>query len=170
MAPFLTVDIETNSLDPHTGIILGVGIDGHYEPDIEWAVHLLRGKAITAHNGSFDLKFLWAAGSNVTLEFDTMVAAYVLPNRPESLSLGSCAEYYLGESADWKQTLKKTRAEDLDFETLKSYCLKDVEITRRLRIKLEEELHKHGLHEFYTQLIKARVALTRAEYKGMNVN
>lgn len=166
----LVVDLETTGLDPHNDRIIGVGINGLFEHEIDWAAHLLRGQKITCHNGSFDIKFLWANGIDVDLEFDTMLAAYLLPNRPESLSLGSCAEYYLKQSADWKQTLKKTKADELDYETLKAYCLKDVEITRQLRVILEEQLQINGLAEFYKKLIKVRNLLSQAEFRGMSVN
>lgn len=163
----LTVDLETTGLDPHTDRVLGYGINDLFETDREWASHLLKGKGITCHNGSFDVKFLWANGvEGVHVEFDTMIAAYLLKDRPESLSLKACAAHYLGVSGDWKDVDLKT----IDFDGLKRYCLEDVRITSQLRIELTKRLEAEGLMHFFRKLMAVRHELTRAEYKGFNIN
>ncbi len=166
----LVVDLETTGLNPHTDFIIGVGINNNFETNLEWAAHFLNGKEIIAHNGSFDLKFLWAAGIRVELGFDTMIAAYLLPDRPESLSLGSLAKHYLGISDDWKSSVNKEDMLSNSLEQIAEYCLKDVEITRQLKVVLEEKLIVNQLYTFFKSICKLRTELTRAEFGGMAVD
>lgn len=166
----LVVDLETTGLNPHTDRIVGAGLNGLWETNPDWIRALVQGKGLTCHNGNFDIKFLWALGAKEAyVEFDTMIAAYLLPNRPESLSLGSCAKFYLGVDDSWKQTFTGN-ALDMDRQVLKEYCLKDVEVTTQLRQYLEKALIENGLMPVFERLMKARNLLSQAEFKGITVD
>lgn len=175
---FLAVDIETNSLDWLTGKILSIGFSDKYYfceaeqgPDfIKLAGDYLAAKSIENmivwQNGSFDVKFLWANGVvECENQFDTMIAAYLLTDRPIRLGLDSLASYYLGLGS-WKEDFKSGAALE-DPELLKLYCLKDAEVTCQLASVLETKLHEEGKYEFFQQLMEARRMLTRAEYRGV---
>jgi DNA polymerase-1 len=119
-------------------------------------------KTIAMHNGSFDCKFLWANGVEIENEFDTMVAAYLLTDRPVKLSLDALASYYLGLPS-WKSDLKSAFE---DPELMRLYCIKDCQVTAQLAEVLEKRLIEEGKLDFFYKLMAARRMLTRAEYHG----
>jgi DNA polymerase I len=164
-----TLDIETTSLCPHTGRIVSLAIDDRY---FLWnqIVDGSLNEEYICHNGSFDLKYLWSHGhTDARCGFDTLIAAYLLPNKPESLSLAECTRYYLGIDPSWKTVFNKDVLQ-MPPEVLKEYCLTDVRHTSALKGKLECALEEHGLTKFFGQLMKARHLLTQAEFKGMAVD
>lgn len=171
MSKFIAIDIETSGLCFLTDKILCVGFsDGTYYTDlaaINNAIsHRKRGGAtLVWQNGSFDTKFLWANGIECENEFDTMVATYLLTDRPIRLGLDSLASYYLGLPS-WKSDFKSGAALE-DPELLKLYCLKDAEVTAKLTTILTEKLVEEGKYDFFLKLMEARRMLTRAEYRGI---
>lgn len=184
---FIALDIETSGLDFQRDRIICVGFsDGHYfgnEPfilglgnveydgtRIQKHINKLKqaGYTLVFQNGSFDVKFLRRWGVTVENEFDTMIAAYLLTDKPGKLSLDSLASYYLG-IVSWKQDFKSGDALR-DPELMKLYCLTDCKHTEALAYKLEEKLKEEGKLDFFYKLMKARQMLTRAEYTGVKLN
>ncbi len=172
MTNFVALDCETTGLDWLTDKLLCVGFsDGTYclgARGVQDKLNSIKasGSILVGQNLSFDTKFLWANGIEVENEFDTMVAAYLLTERPIRLGLDSLASYYLG-IASWKSDFKSGDALR-DPELLKMYCLKDAEVTLKLAIVLEQKLIEEGKYEFFQKLMAARRMLTRAEYRGIS--
>ena len=174
MSKYISCDIETNGLDARLNQIICVGFsDGHfYEankdnlPLIQYKIKYLKGtnRTLVMHNGSFDTKFLWANGVEIENEFDTMVAAYLLTDRPGKLSLDALASYYLGLPS-WKEDIKGG-AVFSDPDLMRLYCIKDCEVTLKLAEVLERKLIEEGKLDFFYKLMAARRMLTRAEYRG----
>jgi DNA polymerase-1 len=174
MSRYLALDIETDSLNPRSGTILCTGFsDGTYiTTDIRAATQKrinaakAAGQTIVFQNGSFDVKFLNNIGVEVENEYDTMVAAYLLSDRPKGLSLDSLISYYLGLPSH-KEDIK-SGAVFTDPELLKLYCLKDAELTAQLAGVLTEKLIEEGKLDFFNQLMEVRQMLTKAEARGIH--
>ncbi len=176
MGKFIALDIETSGLNFQTDKIICVGFsDGHFYlgtqlDQVSAKIKQLKdaGVIIVMQNGSFDAKFLRANGVEVPQEFDTMIAAYLLTDKPGKLGLDALASYYLG-IVSWKQDFKSGAAA-LDPELMKLYCLTDCKHTEALAYKLEEKLKEEGKLDFFYKLMKARQMLTRAEYTGVTLD
>ncbi len=99
---FQALDLETTGLSFKKDKILGIGVgDTYYTKDFP----KLEG-AFSAHNFKFETNFLRTAGISVDLQFDTLLMASVLIDRPADLDLGTVANYYLGTES-WKSDTDK---------------------------------------------------------------
>lgn len=160
------VDIETTGLSPYKDKIIGIGVGNRFITPLIGDITLLVGNKAAYHNGKFDLKFL-PHGTPYT--FDTMLAASVLLDRPESLSLDSLAAYYLGEDS-WKELNRKKMA-SYPIEEVAAYCLKDVSVTERLVPVLTAKLKAEGMTEFFeTRLMPAARLLLDVERRGIGID
>lgn len=176
-APFwVAIDIETTGLDFTTDVIRGVGIFTHdhsvFHTDIADAksdIETLRhhGAKFVLQNAKFDVKFLRKAGIELKASFDTLLAARLLKERPQKLSLDSLASFYLGLPS-WKGDVAFD-TEDMD--ALANYCLQDCEVTLQLREILEAKLREEGRYEFFSErLMPAARLMADAEYGGICVD
>lgn len=176
MSKFIALDIETNGLNFLSDKIMCVGfsngwfLDEEYKLTTQTKINTLKDQntVIVMHNGSFDCKFLWSNGIEIENEFDTMVAAYLLTDRPGKLSLDALASYYLGIPS-WKDDIKGGEIFK-NPDLMRLYCIKDCQITAKLAEILEEKLIKEGKLDFFYKLMKARRMLTRAEYRGVTLD
>lgn len=168
MTKYIGVDIETTGLDFTSDRILCIGFsDGQYYDIYPYNITKPKNATIAYHNGSFDTKFLRAQGViELPNEFDTMIAAYLLKDRPTKLSLDSLVSYYLGLPS-WKDDIKSGAIFE-DPELLKTYCLDDARYTEQLAYILEGKLREEGRWDFFLKLMQVRRALTDAEYTGIN--
>ena len=173
------VDIETTNLDFMTGKILGLGYyssptdKGYITENEEIKKWLLKHQDdhFIFQNGHFDQKYLfhhtgiWPCNS-----FDTRLAAYLVPKRPDRLGLGSLVEYYLGipsyKESDFISDLEsKTPAEQA------AYCLEDCQRTYEIAQILVKELVNSGNWDFFTKtFMPLSDFLARTEYHGIPVN
>lgn len=158
------IDLETTGLDFNRDSIIGIGVGNQFVKDV-----LEIPTQATYHNGKFDQKFLRTRGLSLPYTFDTMLAASLLLDRPESLSLDSLAAHYLGIQS-WK-SLNRKKMSSYQFEEVGEYCLKDVEITEQLTKVLEKKLFDAGMANFfYGKIMPAARMLLDVEYRGMRID
>jgi DNA polymerase I len=146
LAPEVVVDLETSSLDPRSGVIVGIGLAIHegtfYIPvshsfengtlrpnqlSLAEALTALRlqDKPLINHNDKFEIKWLRHHG-NITCQFvwDTMIAARLLHSNL-SAELKEVAAREL-DVPDWDMPkADKQRIQFLPIERVAGYCAKD---------------------------------------------
>ena len=150
----VTLDIETSSLEPNKGYIVGVGLgieglvayipiahalpeDGTLLPDqlslFEVVSTLnLKSKKFIAHNAKFELTwFKFHAGIDLQFEWDTFLASKLLqPNLPADLEKLAIREL---DVAPWSLSTKSMDAfQTVDLVTASNYCGKDVLYTYQI--------------------------------------
>ena len=150
----VTLDIETSSLEPNKGYIVGVGLgieglvayipiahalpeDGTLLPDqlslFEVVSTLnLKSKKFIAHNAKFELTwFKFHAGIDLQFEWDTFLASKLLqPNLPADLEKLAIREL---DVAPWSLSTKSMNAfQAVDLVIASSYCAKDVLYTYQI--------------------------------------
>lgn len=127
---WISVDVETTGLDYMSDVLLGLGYwypsSQKYLTDIKDIKQFFeehKNDHFIWQNGKFDQKFIkktcdvW-----VRNDFDTLLAASLLPDKPDSLSLDNLVAHYLGFPS-WKD---KEFILDLKNKTIKeqaAYCL-----------------------------------------------
>lgn len=173
---YLPVDIETTSLDFNRGQILGIGYGEVYNENGKTLPPL----PAAAQNGRFEYKYFKRAGIPFNWAFDTLLAASVLIDRPESLDLYSLAQYYLGMEP-WKdetdKLFKKKNWIELYNkdpklqEALRKRNLFDLKATGALAQVLQQKLEYEGMTAFfYEKLMPAARMLAEVEYNGMRID
>ena len=172
---YLPIDIETTSLHFKKGKILGVGyIDSYEAPKLEYSGPL------TAQNFKFEYKWFKQNGIKADIQFDTLLGASLLINRPVDLDLGSLAKYYLNWES-WKSETdrlfkKKNWVELLEADpklqtALKERNLYDLKSTAALTPVLLQLMEKEGIKKFYfDRIMPAAYLLANAEYNGMRID
>lgn len=129
-------------------------------------------------NSKFDMRFLYNIGvRNVRCDFDTIVAHYVLDERPSGHGLKAMADDYFDvgdyESDLFKYITKKSaHYSRVPREVLYGYNAMDTECTLRLARVLDKELREQDLFErpFSTVLMRALPMLFSAELSGVFVD
>jgi DNA polymerase-1 len=168
------VDIETTGLSFNRDKIILTGVGQGYKTQGDtFAIP----EAIVGHNFKFDAKFLtrdlphgqrddrWFK----SYAFDTMLAASCLIDRPEKLSLDSCAKHYLNIDT-WK-SLDRKKMTSYPIAEIAEYCLKDVAVTEQLADKLRIRLVEQGSLKFFEEnLMPAARMLAQVEYRGMLID
>lgn len=172
---YTAVDIETGGLRFYKDRIFGVGQGEIYRE----GVHQVSGPA-TAQNGRFEYKFLKQNNISFDWKFDTLLAASILLDRPESLKLDSLAQHYLNMSS-WKDETtklmkKKNWAEIHDTQPevrrlLAERNVLDLKATSALTDILINRLENEGMTEFFFEkLMPAARLLADVEYRGMRID
>lgn len=174
----IACDVETTSLDFIGCELLGFGYwsPGHkgYLTDInqiiEW-FSLHETDTFAWQNGKFDQKVIKKkCGIWVRNDFDTLLAASLLPDKPESLALDSLVSHYLGYPS-WKDKDFITNLQYKTKEEQAEYCLTDTEHTHRLVQLFLNKLNECGnLYFFSKYLMKISDMLARVEYTGITTN
>jgi len=158
----VVIDIETSSLDPTLGEIVGVGLateaGNHYLPvnhrfedsgllrpdqlplDVVMRGLGLAGIPLIAHNAKFEFKWLRShAGEACTFAWDTMIAARLLRS-DQSAELKDVAVRML-DVPDWGMTgADIARVQFLPVERVARYCAKDCRYTLQLYQRQREYL------------------------------
>lgn len=173
---YTAIDIETTGLSFKKNKILGVGLDQTYYTK---EFPLLK-QPLTAHNMKFEIKFFRAAGIPANIQFDSMLAASILINRPQDLDLASVAQHYLGMDS-WKSDTDKLfkkknwvellgKSEELQ-KALAERNVYDLKATSQLTEVLLHCLEKEGMTDFYfKKLMPAARLLADVEYRGMRID
>ena len=150
----ITIDIETSSLEPREGFIVGIGLgveglvayipiahalpeDGTLLPDqlslFEVVSTLdLKSKKFIAHNAKFEFAwFKFHAGIDLQFDWDTLLAAKLLkPNMAADLENVAIREL---DVAPWSLSTKSMDAfQTVDLGTASNYCGKDVLYTYQI--------------------------------------
>ena len=197
LGQLIAVDVETSSLDYHTGHILtlglswregsGVGIDWSLlaatpqaREELDAALARLRP---IFHNGAFDVPWLRAAGVNVHWGGDTMLLHYLLDERQNVHGLERLAIDYLSWP-NYETTLRETykvgsaAASDaeasyanVDREALLRYNVADCDATLRIWNRLQPSADAERLMPLHDDLlIPAAEHFCRLEDEGMLVD
>ena len=150
----ITLDIETSSLEPREGLIVGIGLgieglvayipiahalpeDGTLLPDqlslFEVVSTLdLKSKKFIAHNAKFEFAwFKFHAGINLEFDWDTLLAAKLLqPDLPADLEKLAIREL---DVTPWSLSSESMDAfQTVDLGTASSYCGKDILYTYQI--------------------------------------
>ncbi len=130
-----------------------------------------------AQNAKYDVLVLRGAGVTLAgLEFDTMLASYVLDPGRRSHGLDMLALELLGHSmTSYEQLCGKGRTQ-LPFSVVpvdaaRDYSCEDVDITMRLRAVLEPMLVTHGMRELLADMEVPLVeVLAEMEWEGIAID
>ncbi|MBX9581787.1 MAG: DNA polymerase I, partial [Gemmataceae bacterium] len=194
----VTFDLETTSLDPLRGDIVGYAFawkpaeayylavrgpdeDAKLDPDATLAalkpVFENPAVAFVNQNIKYDLLCLRAAGCGVaTVAGDPMVAHYLLHAGERSHNLDELARTYLGhENISITDLIGKGKKQitmaQVRTEKVKDYAAEDADVAGRLAGMLEPELEPAGLRKLYDEVeIPLIRVLAELEYNGVRLD
>ena len=193
-APTLVVDIETTSVSPHTGVILGIAISTRPHQGIyvsidivnthkKWFHMLFANRKCIFHNSKFDTNYM---ETELGFEFpdyeDTMLLHYCLEEavgthglKPLALRFTDLGDYER-ELDDYKKTwARKNKVKLADFnygmlpsDILAPYACKDADATFQLYMKFKPLVDKsEEFNSLYSTILKpATHAMKRLEKNG----
>lgn len=194
----ISIDVETTSLQPMQAEIVGYalsiqpeqayyvpvrGPDGQRTIPAEAAIQclkpLLENESIAkvGQNLKYDLVVLRNAGIRVAgVDFDTMIASYLLEAGRRGHSLDALALHYLGLETIKIESLigkgkSQSRMDEVELRKITDYAAEDADIPLRLRPPLEELLHENQLGDLFKKLEMPLVTiLADMEYHGIRVD
>ena len=190
----LVVDIETSSLSPRTGNVIGIALatkanEGYYihcdlvSKNKEWFHELFKGCKCVLHNAKFDMGFLtYEFGFEFPDFEDTMLMHYCLEEavgthglKPLALRFTDLGDYER-ELDEYKKTFarkSKIKLEDFNYsmiptDILAPYAEKDADATFQLWNKFNPLIEKNKyFNNLYNKILKpATLALMRLERNG----
>ncbi len=130
-----------------------------------------------AQHAKYDLLVLRSCGVRVAgLEFDTMVASYVLDPGRRTHGLDVLAFEQLGHTMTAYETLVGKGKSQVPFDTApvdtgRDYSCEDVDVTMRLRARLEPQLDEHALASLYREIEVPLIAvLADMEWEGIAID
>jgi DNA polymerase-1 len=130
-----------------------------------------------AQNAKYDVLVLRGAGVRLSgLEFDTMLASYVLDPGRRSHGLDLLALEFLGHTMTAYEQLCGKGRNQLPFDVVpvdaaRDYSCEDVDITMRLRAKLEPMLGSHGMSDLFRNVEVPLVeVLADMEWDGIAID
>ncbi len=191
----LSLDIETNGLNPINNKIIGISFAGNLEKAVyvplrhaylglfeedqvkpeelfEFLKNHINHKKLIGHNLKFDLAFLLEEGVEYEGEvFDTLVAAYLLePTRKNALkSLGQSLLNF--KVTEFTQISKPEEFATVAIETATNYACQDVLLTFRLYEILKKDLDTRNLTELFKTLeMPVLKILLDMESEGIGLN
>lgn len=130
-----------------------------------------------AQNAKYDILVLRGAGVHVAgLEFDTMLASYVLDPGRRSHGLDLLALEFLGHTMTAYEELCGKGKGQLPFDSVpvdaaRDYSCEDVDVTMRLRALFEPALAEHGMSELLASIEVPLIAvLADMEWEGIAIN
>lgn len=199
----LAIDLETTHKDSMRAAIVGISISpepgvafyipvGHHESLLDGKNEHVRQLSLElvlqklspilqdakirkfAHNGKYDMTVLSRNGASLNgLDFDTMVAAYLVDPSRRTFNLKDLALTKLGmemtpiEALIGKGKSQVTMAE-VPIEQVAEYACRDADVTYRLVDELEPELKKAGLWKLFTEVEMPLVSvLAKMEQHGV---
>lgn len=197
-ATTLVVDIETTSVSPHTGVILGIAISTRPHQGLyvsselvykhkQWFHDLFKNRKCIFHNSKFDTNYM---ETEIGFEFpdyeDTMLLHYCLEEsvgthglKPLALRFTDLGDYER-ELDDYKKTwARKNKVKLADFnygmlpsDILAPYACKDADATFQLYMKFWPLVEKSDefLRLYKDILMPATHAMKRLEKNGGPIN
>ena len=196
-APALALNVQTTGTAPMRADVVGLGIAlsaqdtvyipvGHAEGDQldwesvrAWLAPILEDESIPkwAHNAKFHAVVLARHGITLRgLDFDTMIAAYLLESSQRALALRDLAWSKLQLELPAGSTLlgtgrSATTMDRLSIEQVGEYARKEGNAVCRLVPILTEELRESGLEELFREIELPLVpVLARMERNGLAVD
>jgi DNA polymerase-1 len=181
------LDTETTSEHPMEAELLGIGFcwkknEAHYVPSGLVGQDLKKiladpDKKKIGHNIKYDHLVLRRAGIRLAgIDFDTMIAAYLLDPGSRSFKLDNLAFTELGvrmqpiEELIGKGKNQKSMAE-VPVQEVSDYCCEDVDMTWRLKAILEKELKKKKLDKLFREIEMPLIeVLSEMEQSGIKVD
>uniref|UniRef100_A0A7C5VQ07 DNA polymerase I n=1 Tax=Fervidobacterium thailandense TaxID=1008305 RepID=A0A7C5VQ07_9BACT len=175
----ITLDLETTSLDPYTGSIVGISIavdegEAYYIPvghkssknidhsTIKEFLNTLLTKnfKIGGHNLKFDLKFIHRLGFPLfTPSFDTMIEAYLLNPNEKRFNLDELSVKILGHKMiSYEEVVQSSLplfAGDFSYVSLEAatkYACEDADVSLRLHNRFYPLLYSNELVELYEKI------------------
>jgi DNA polymerase-1 len=187
----VAVDIETTSLDPKAGRLLSLGLTWQRNTgccvDCQWMdqdpdrtvlfKETLAGMKHIFHNAQFDVAWLRHRGFTINLEFDTMLAHYLLEGRQSGHGLKRlAADRYRAPAYDDKIDVKTLNAgswmmlEEYRHEVMLYNCA-DTDYTFRLYEDLKKEMREDDIEWVHDNImLPASIHFIRLKENGMQVN
>jgi DNA polymerase-1 len=190
----VALDLETSSLDPFTGKIVGISIAidegrayyipvAHLDgPNIpldrvrEFLKEVVGMRRFGGHNLKFDIKFLKKAGIEPEYpDFDTMIEAYLLNPNEKRFNLDEMALKFLGyKMMSYDEVMQGALplfAGDFSYvpiERAAKYSCEDADISLRIHNKLYPLIYSNEMVELYEKIELPLVSvLAQMELKGV---
>lgn len=187
---FMAFDTETTSLDFHQAELLGLALSfqkgeafyfplysenpANYTKEEFFQVFtpLFEDEKIKkiGQNLKYDIQILLPYTPIKGIDFDTMIAAWLLEPHERKYSFDNLALKYLNyETFKYKNLVKENQTlKDLPLEDVKNYACEDADITLQLSFILKELLEKNNLDTPFSQLEMPLVlVLALMEYNGI---
>ena len=118
--------------------------------------YFLSGKIrVVGQNLKYDLKILWNLGSDISrIEFDTMVAAWMVESNQAKFNLETLSERYIDyRMVEFDDAVPKGSIfSDIPLPDAVNYSAEDADITFRLYYILLKKLHEKGLYETFSSI------------------
>lgn len=186
---WIAVDIETKDAPDMEGSALdftraeivslaywGNGAKGFLtNPELikEWLTKNINNYNFIWHNGKFDVKVLRRLfGVQLPINWDTLLAESIMPDRPDKLSLEVCVGHELGYPP-WKSKEVYQNMATSPIDTIAALNLTDVEYTYQLFLKQFEKLDALGLLQYLLVNnlgFSALDFLADLEYRGIRID
>ena len=130
-----------------------------------------------AQNAKYDVLVLRTAGIRMAgLEFDTMLASYVLDPGRRSHGLDLLALEFLGHTMTAYEALCGKGRSQLPFDVVpvdaaRDYSCEDVDVTMRLRAIFEPRIAEHGMQELFANIEVPLIdVLADMEWQGIAID
>ena len=130
-----------------------------------------------AQNAKYDVLVLRTAGIRMAgLEFDTMLASYVLDPGRRSHGLDLLALEFLGHTMTAYEALCGKGRSQLPFDVVpvdaaRDYSCEDVDVTMRLRAIFEPRIAEHGMQELFASIEVPLIdVLADMEWQGIAID
>jgi len=188
------VDTETTHKHPMLAELVGVSVS--WEDGMAWYVPIMNGEldgaralcalkevledpsiAKVGQNIKYDMLVLERAGVKLAgVDFDTMVAAYVLDPGGRRYGIDDLAEDLLGErktptSAVIGKGASATSMDKVDVRSVGEYACEDADVTWRLRNVLLPKLRETGLEDVFNRIEMPLIAvLAEMERNGVCID
>lgn len=192
-AEVVSLDLETTSLSPIDAKIVGIALStrpesGYYIPvghqtgekqlDAEKVlpelIETLKGSKIIGQNLKFDYSILYTKGYDFQIDFDTMIAAYLLDPDQKRFGLDELAIKYLKykpisyDELFTTGTLFGSGIENLPVDKVAKYSIEDADIALRLYKILNEKIYSLNLEKVFREIeIPLIPVLARMELNGV---
>ena len=192
----ISVDTETNSLDPHQADLIGISLStkigkacyipiGHKSKKnidknlvLEKLKPLLEDPSIQkiGQNIKFDFIVFFKQGIEITSMEDTMLMSYVLDAGKNRHNMDTLAEIHLGHKTIAFKDLvgtgkKEINFSEVDIEKAKDYAAEDADITLRLYQKFKKSLKTEKMTNLYETFEKPMIKiLALMEIEGIMID
>ena len=192
----ISVDTETNSLDPHQADLIGISLStkigkacyipiGHKSKKnidknlvLEKLKPLLEDPSIQkiGQNIKFDFIVFFKQGIEIRSMEDTMLMSYVLDAGKNRHNMDTLAEIHLGHKTIAFKDLvgtgkKEINFSEVDIEKAKDYAAEDADITLRLYQKFKKSLKTEKMTNLYETFEKPMIKiLALMEIEGIMID